>query len=253
VGRLNGKVAIITGAASGQGAVEAKLFAKEGAKVIATDFQDEMLNKVVNEIITQFGDVAIAVKHDVTDESDWEKVIKQGIERFGKIDILVNNAGISGQIGIELEMITVDEWNKVMNVNALGNLLGIKYVVPEMKKNESGSIVNISSLAGISGMAGLTPYTASKGATRIMTKAAAVQLGKENIRVNSIHPGYIYTPMTASILDNEEVKKTILADIPSSIIGEPEDVAYGVLFLASDEARFINGAELIIDGGQAAK
>lgn len=252
MGRLAGKVAIITGAASGQGAVEARLFAEEGAKVVATDMQEELLQSVVSEINSKFGDVSLAIKQNVAEENDWIKVVKQTIDKFGKIDILINNAGITGK-SLPLEEITVEEWNKVMNINALGNLLGIKHVVPEMKKVGQGSIVNVSSLAGIHGIGGISAYGASKGATRILTKGAARDLGPDHIRVNSIHPGFIETPMISNFTSNEDVKNHLISGVPLGYLGKPEDVAYTALFLASDEARFITGAELIIDGGQSIK
>lgn len=252
MGRLLGKVAIITGAAGGQGEAEARLFAKEGAKVVATDVQYELLQSVVNDINATYGDVALAIKHNVADENDWIEVVKQTVEKFGKVDILINNAGIVGKT-LPLEEITPDEWDKVMNINALGNLLGIKHVVPEMKKVGQGSIVNISSIAGINGLGGISAYSASKGATRTLTKGAAVTLGPDHIRVNSIHPGYIESPMTKDLLANEEIRKKFISDVPLGHIGTPEDVAYAALFLASDESRFINGEELVIDGGQSIK
>lgn len=252
MGRLSGKVAIITGAASGQGAIEARLFAKEGAKVVATDMQKELLQTVVEKINSKFGDVALAIQHNVAEENDWIHVVNQTIEKFGKIDILINNAGITGK-SLPLKEITVEEWSKVMDVNAFGNLLGIKHVVPEMKKLEQGAIVNISSLAGIHGMGGISAYGASKGATRILTKGAAKDLGPDHIRVNSVHPGYIETPMISNFTSDEEVKNQLISGVPLRYLGNPEDVAYAALFLASDEARFITGTELIIDGGQSIK
>lgn len=250
--RLENKVAIITGAASGQGAAEARLFAKEGAKVVATDMNDALLNEVVAEINAEFGDVAIAIKHDVAQEDNWVEVINQAVAKFGKIDVLVNNAGVSGRVH-DLDSITLDEWNFVMNINALGNFLGIKYVVPKMKENEGGSIVNISSIAGINGYGMLTPYAASKGASRLLAKGGANQLGPDNIRVNSVHPGFIETPMVAEYTKNEESRKYLESQIPLRRIGKPEDVANVVLFLASDESSFITGTEIIIDGGQSIK
>lgn len=250
--RLENKVAIITGAASGQGAAEARLFAKEGAKVVATDMNDALLNEVVAEINAEFGDVAIAIKHDVAQEDNWVEVINQAVAKFGKIDVLVNNAGVSGRVH-DLDSITLDEWNFVMNINALGNFLGIKYVVPKMKENEGGSIVNISSIAGINGYGMLTPYAASKGASRLLAKGGANQLGPDNIRVNSVHPGFIETPMVAEYTQNEESRKYLESQIPLRRIGKPEDVANVVLFLASDESSFITGTEIIIDGGQSIK
>ena len=252
MGRLSGKVAVITGAASGQGAMEARLFAREGAKVVATDLQLELLASVVGEINAEFGEAAVGIKHNVAEEEDWIRVVKQAVEQFGTIDILVNNAGIAGK-PLELADITVAEWNKIMNVNALGNFLGIKHVVPVMKKAGKGSIVNISSLAGISGLGGIGAYGASKGATRTLTKGAAKDLGPDHIRVNSIHPGFIETPMISGFMSDETVKNSLIAGIPLRYLGNSEDVAYAVLFLASDEARFITGAELVIDGGQSIK
>lgn len=253
MGRLDGKVAIITGAGSGQGAEEARIFAREGAKVVATDIQVDKVNAVAEEI-TSSGGEAFSFNHDVTKQEDWEMVVKETVNRFSKVDILINNAGIGGAEGFGLiDSIDLDGWNKFMTVNATSNFLGIKAVVPEMRKNGKGSIVNISSMAGIIGGAAGVHYTASKGATRLLTKGAAVELGPDNIRVNSIHPGFINTPMTSVVLDDEAMTTNALKDIPLGIIGEPEDVAYLALFLASDEARFITGAEHLIDGGQTAK
>ena len=253
MGRLSGKVAIITGAASGQGAAEAKLFAKEGAKVVATDLQEVLLANVVKEIIASGGE-ALAVRHNVTSEEDWADVIKEAVHAYGKVDILVNNAGIGGAEGFGLiDTIDLNGWNKFMNVNATGNFLGIKAVVPEMRKAGQGSIVNISSMAGLVGGAAGVHYTASKGATRLLTKGAAVELGVDKIRVNSVHPGFINTPMVSVVTEDKAMTETALKDIPIGYMGEPEDVANLVLFLASDEARFITGAEIAIDGGQTAK
>ena len=252
MGRLAGKVAIVTGAASGQGVAEARLFAQEGAKVVATDMNEALLNEVVAEINAKHSDAAIAIKHNVAEEADWIQVVNESVEKFGKVDVLVNNAGISGNIHA-LEEITVEEWHKVMNINALGNFLGMKHVVPEMRKVGGGSIVNISSLAGINGYGMLTPYAASKGATRILTKGAANQLGPDKIRVNSVHPGFVDTPMIAQYTSNEEAYNYLVSTIPLRTIAQPEDIAYAVLYLASDESRFVTGEELIIDGGQSIK
>ncbi|WP_062049728.1 SDR family NAD(P)-dependent oxidoreductase [Bacillus sp. JCM 19034] len=251
--RLSNKVAIITGAASGQGAEEAILFAQEGAKVVATDIQVELLNKVVKKIVDNGGD-AIAIEHNVTNEEHWTKVVEEAVKTYGKIDILVNNAGIGGAEGFgEIDTVDLNSWNKFMNINATGNFLGIKSVVPEMRKAGQGSIVNISSMAGLVGGAAGVHYTASKGATRLLTKGAAVELGPEKIRVNSVHPGFINTPMVSVVTEDKEMIENALKDIPIGYIGEPIDVAYLVLFLASDESRFITGAEIAIDGGQTAK
>lgn len=252
MGRLSGKVAIITGAASGMGAAEARLFAKEGAKVIATDMQEELLQTVVNEINSEHGEAVLALKHNVTEENEWKDVITRAVNEFGKIDILINNAGITGKLAA-IEDYTIEEWNKVMNINATGNFLGIKHAAPEMKNNGQGSIVNISSLAAMNGSAGVSAYTASKGAVRSLTKGAAVALGTDQIRVNSIHPGYIETPMLSGVTSNENLKNQLLSTVPLGYLGRPEDVAHCALFLASDESRFVSGIELIVDGGQSVR
>ncbi|UUI39378.1 SDR family NAD(P)-dependent oxidoreductase [Oceanobacillus oncorhynchi] len=247
MGRLTGKVAIITGAANGMGASEAKLFAQEGAKVIATDINDNVLDEVINEIKENGGD-AIGLKHNVTSEDEWKQVIQEAVTHYGKIDVLVNNAGVSSPKTIaQMEM---DEWNKVMDINLNGCVIGMKYVIPEMQKAGGGSLINISSIGGIVGMAGSSPYTAAKGALRSLSKSAAVEYGKDKIRVNSVHPGIIETPMTADSFADATPYYQTFTQLP--YFGNPEDVAYGVLFLASDESRFMTGAELVIDGGWTA-
>ncbi|MGJ9457370.1 glucose 1-dehydrogenase [Oceanobacillus sp. CF4.6] len=252
MGRLTGKVAIITGAAGGQGAAEARLFAKEGANVVATDMQDELLRKTVKEINVEFGDKVIGLKHDVGNEDEWKNVVSETIRSFGQVNILVNNAGIAGNAEASLEESEVSEWEKVLRVNTIGNFLGIKAVTPELKKLGSGSIINISSIAAIVGRQGGFAYQSSKGATRALTKAVAINLAPNNIRVNSIHPGIIQTPMVDSAITKEtlEFMKTT---VPLGFIGDPEDVAYTALFLASDEARFVTGAEIVVDGGTIAQ
>ncbi len=249
MGRLDGKVAIITGAAMGMGALEAKMFAKEGARVVATDLQEEKLKEVVGEI-NEKGGKAIAVKHDVASEAGWKEVVKQAVDAFGKVNVLVNNAGIV--IQKNAEQITLDEWNKLMDINLTGNFLGIKYVIPEMRKAGGGSIINISSVSGIIGIGGAA-YNASKGGNRTLTKNVAVDFAKDNIRVNSVHPGVIATTMTQSILADKEQKAYLESITPLPRLGKPEDIANGVLFLASDESSFMTGSELVIDGGLLAK
>lgn len=247
MGRLANKVAIITGAASGQGAEEARLFAKEGAKVIATDVQFEMLEAVVKEI-TENGGEAIAVKHDVTSAEGWNTVVATAVKEFGKVDILVNNAGITGMITQTIEDLDESTWDRILDINTKGPYLGIKAVIPEMKKAGGGSIVNISSLSGINGV-GNAAYNSSKGGIRLLTKNVALDYGKHNIRANSVHPGTIDTPMIEMFTGNKEVREMTLAGIPLNVLGEPSDIAYGVLYLASDESKFVTGTELIIDGG----
>ncbi|WP_242363690.1 SDR family NAD(P)-dependent oxidoreductase [Limosilactobacillus antri] len=252
--RLKDKVAIITGAASGQGAAEARLFLQEGAQVIATDIQFDLLKKQARKLAEQFGDRIHPVIHDVTKESDWQKVVSVAIEKFGKLDILVNNAGIGvTDTTSSLMDSTVDDWHHFMDINALAHFIGVKAVVPYMKKNGQGSIVNTSSLASVQGIAGASPYTASKGASRSFTKGVARELGKFNIRVNAVLPGWIVTPMMQQFTLSKEKLDNLIGAIPLGYLGNPEDVGYAVLFLASDEARFVNGAELVIDGGQSAR
>ena len=246
--RLKGKVAIITGAATGQGAEEAKLFAKEGAKVVATDIQEEKLKKAVEGIKAEGGE-AIAVKHDVTSEDEWKEVVKRAVDSFGSVTVLVNNAGIAAQNNAEKT--SLEEWDKVMDINAKGTFLGIKYVIPEMRKAGVGSIINISSISGILGM-GSAAYNASKGAVRTLTKNVAADYAKENIRVNSVHPGVIATAMTDEMLEVKETREAFEQMTPMPQLGKPIDVAYGVLYLASDEAAFVTGMEMIIDGGMVA-
>jgi cyclopentanol dehydrogenase len=252
-GRLDGKVAIITGAAQGQGAAEAHMFAEEGAKVVATDIQGEAVDATVAEIVAEGGD-AIALAHDVASEEQWTTVVATAVEKYGKIDVLVNNAGIGGAAGFgDLDTIDVEGWDRFMTVNARGTFLGVKAVVPEMRKVGNASIVNISSIAGLVGGAAGVHYTASKGATRLLSKGLAVELGRDGIRVNSVHPGFIDTPMVSVVTEDEAASKAAIAGIPIGYIGQPEDVAHLVLFLASDEARFVTGAEIAIDGGATAQ
>lgn len=254
MGRLAGKVAIITGAAGGQGKVEAKLFAKEGASVVLTDLNEELLMQTVKEINDEMnGEVVIGIKHNVGVEQDWEVVVAQTVQRFGKVDILINNAAIPGKTRENVWEIDADETRNILNVNAVGVLLGIKAVMPEMKKVGKGSIVNISSAAalvgGVSG--GAVAYSASKGAVYSLTKEIALDVGKDGVRVNSVYPGLINTPILDAF--EAEIKNKIIENIPVGFIADPLDIAYGVLYLASDESRFVTGTELVIDGGYTAK
>ena len=252
--RLIDKVALITGAASGQGAAETALFVKEGAKVIATDVNTKLLNQHADTLREQYGDVILPLKLDVTQEDQWIAAIDKGVDKFGKIDVLVNNAGIGVTDKTSgLTDSTVTDWHRFMDTNAMAHFLGMKHVVPVMKKNGGGSIINISSLASVQGIAGASPYTASKGASRAFTKGAARDLGKYNIRVNSVLPGWIVTPMMQAFTLNKQLLDSLIDGIPLGHLGDPEDVAYPVLFLASDEAKYVNGAELIVDGGQSVR
>lgn len=251
MGRLNGKVAIITGASTGMGAYEAELFAREGAKVVATDIQEEALKDNVERIKKNGGEI-IWIKHDVSLEDSWKSVIDITIETYGQIDILINNAGVPSKHKGILK-VTLEEWNSTMSVNATGVYLGMKSVINEMIKSGGGSIVNISSIAGIVGSSSSTAYTATKGAVRSLTKNVAIDYAKNKIRVNSVHPGFIATPMVKEQLNNNERRAFIESSTPLPYLGKPEDVAYGVLYLASDEAKFVTGTELVIDGGYIAK
>ncbi|MDC8107144.1 glucose 1-dehydrogenase [Chryseobacterium sp. B21-037] len=249
--RLLGKVAIITGAASGMGAVEAKLIAQEGAQVFLTDINEEKLKAVSQEIITLGGSAAYMV-HDVSDEKQWSSVINEVIRLYGKINILVNNAAIIGDIESPLEERSVKEFNKVLNINLTSQFIGMKSVIPFMKKVKGGSIINISSIGGIVGSAGGTGYTASKGGSRLLSKGAAVELAPFNIRVNSVHPGFVDTSMSKNMPNYEAFKKMAVEGTPLRRGGKEEEIAYGVIFLASDESSFVTGTELIIDGGNTA-
>lgn len=248
--RLANKVAIITGAAGGMGKADALLFAKEGAKVAVTDMQEDKLQEVVREIVANGGE-AIGFKQDVASEEDWIRVATETVAKFGKIDILVNNAGVSDSTPF-LDQ-TVENWEKIMSINVTSVFLGQKHVIPHMIEAGGGSIINISSIAGLTGGSGTGPYTASKGAVRLLTKATAVDYAKHNIRANSIHPGYIETPMTVDLLKDESMRQWFLSQTPIPRLGKPEDIASGALFLASDESSYITGVELPIDGGYYAK
>jgi len=257
MGRLIGKVALISGAARGQGAAEAKLFANEGAKVLIGDMLDEAGMKVGAEI-RELGGEATYVHLDVTSEEDWISAIRAAVDRHGKLDILVNNAGISGtrQEGVPtgIEDASVEAWDQVLDVNAKGVFLGTKHAIPELRKADGGSIINISSIAGLVGLGRSSgAYAASKGAVRLLTKSTAVQYAKEGIRCNSVHPGWIDTPMTERSLSVPENRGDRINRTPLGRIGTVDDIAYGVLFLASDEASFITGSELVIDGGYTAQ
>ena len=246
--RLEGKVAIVSGAARGMGAAEARIFAREGAKIVIGDLLEEEGMRVASEIGEAGGD-ALFVRLDVTDEASWRSAVTATVERFGKVDILVNNAAI---LRVQRLLETTEEiWDEVMDVNVKGTFLGAKAVIPEMRKAGGGSIINISSGAGITGSQRNTAYHASKGAVRIFTKSAAIQYAGENIRVNSVHPGPIDTDMLASSLSTENARRP--EDVPLGRAGRPEEVAYGVLYLASDESSFVTGSEVVIDGGRTAE
>lgn len=248
--RLENKVALISGGARGMGAVEAKMFASEGAKVVIADMLEEE-GKQTEAEINEAGGECVFVRLDVTDEDAWKDAVAEAVTRYGKLDILVNNAGIARINSVEDT--TSEEWDLVMDINAKGVFLGTKTVLPELRKAGGGSIVNISSIAGLTG-GRTSSYAASKGAVRLLTKSTAIQYASEGIRCNSVHPGVIETPMTIPImLNTKEGRELNESRSPMGRIGRPEDIAYGVLFLASDESSFMTGSELVIDGGLTAQ
>lgn len=248
--RLANKVAIITGAGSGMGEAAAGLFAKEGAKVVATDINLEAVEAVAAKI-REAGGEAIAVKHNVADKNEWDNVIAKTVEAYGKLDILVNNAGIS--VSKDFMEQTEEDFMRGFAINTNSVMHGMQVAIPQMEANGGGSIVNISSIAGLTGMSGAGVYTASKGAVRSITKAAAVDYGKKNIRVNSIHPGYIVTPMSQQFMESDDYRPYFLSQIALPELGKAIEVANAMLFLASDEASHITGIELPVDGGVTAK
>ena len=232
------------------GAEEARIFAREGAKVIIGDISEDE-GKAVKAQIAEAGGQALFVRLDVTEESDWTNAVDQAVSRFGKLDILVNNAGISSRAFTDDT--AIDAWDKIMEVNSKGVFLGTRAAVPKMLEAGGGSIINISSIMGLVGSAGGHPaYNASKGAVRIFSKAMAVRHGKDDIRVNSVHPGFM-PPMASGIAYDQEQRRGSLEQTPLGREGRIEEVANAVLFLASDEASYITGAELAVDGGFTAK
>ena len=248
MGKLDGKVALISGGARGQGAAEAKLFAEEGAKVVLGDILDEQGQQVEAEI-NELGGDALYVHLDVTSEADWESAVEAAVSRYGKLDILVNNAAIVIQKAA-IEDRTGDEWDRIFEVNAKGVFLGTKHAIPEMRKAGGGSIVNISSVAGIGQSMHQEPaYAASKGAVRIFSKVTASQHAADGIRCNSVHPGPIDTDMLHSSMGSPEGLENRLTRVPLRRMGTAEEIAKGVLYLASDDSSYVTGSELVIDGG----
>jgi len=260
--RLSGKVAIVTGGASGIGAATARLFAQHGASVLLTD-SNASLGKSIEAEIASAGGTASFTEQDVRSEGRWSAIVDQAEKAWGRVDILCNIAGISGRdpkqniqtgqtAGPRLADQTLEHWNLVMEINATGVFLGTKAAVPAMQRAGGGSIINISSICGIVGSHANAAYHASKGAVRIFSKAAAIQYAPERIRVNSVHPGFVDTPMTAPGHSNPEVARKRMEATPLGRFGTPYDIAAGCLYLASDESSWVTGTELVIDGGMTA-
>jgi cyclopentanol dehydrogenase len=261
-GRLVGKVALVTGAASGIGAETARLFARHGASVFLTDMNVAPGTAVADEIVRNKGTAMFAAQ-DVRDEAVWASIVARVESVYGHLDILCNIAGISGRdpkqniqtshtAGPRLAEQSLEQWNKVMEINATGVFLGTRAAIPAMQRAGGGSIINISSICGIVGSHANAAYHASKGAVRIFSKAAALQYAPDRIRVNSVHPGFVDTPMTAPGHSNPEIAKKRLEATPLGRFGTPHDIAAGCLYLASDESSWVTGSELVIDGGMTA-
>lgn len=252
MGKLDRKVALISGGARGQGAAEARRFVQEGAKVVFGDVRDAEGKKVEEAIRGEGGD-AVYVHLDVADEADWRSAVQTATSRYGRLDVLVNNAGIVIP-RVSIEERTVEEWDRVMAINARGVFLGTKHAIPAMRRSGGGSIVNISSVAGIGQSLHQEPaYAASKGAVRIFTKVTASQHAKDKIRCNSVHPGPIDTEMLHGAMPDPEVLKARLQRVPLGRMGTVDEVVTAVLYLASDDSSYVTGSELVIDGGALAQ
>ena len=248
--RLGGKVALISGGARGQGAAEARLFAREGASVVIGDVLVAPGREVEAEI-NKAGGNAVFVRLDVRKESDWRNAIEMAVERFGKLDILVKNAAI--YLTVPLEHTTEEEWDEAMEINAKGVFLGTKHAIPAMRRAGGGSIINISSMGGLAAIGPGGAYAVSKGGVRLLTKHTAIQHAREGIRANAVYPGPIETEMFASSTPTSEGRAATIALVPLGRIGTVEEVAYGALFLASDESSYVTGADLVIDDGVTAQ
>ena len=254
--RVVGKVALVTGGAMGIGRACAELLSAEGAAVVVTDRELAEGQKVA-EGLTALGRRALFIDDDVSREDSWERAIDECISTYGRLDILVNNAGV-GWFG-DVEHTTLEDWRRLLSVNLDGVFLGIKHAIPAMRIGGAGSIINLSSIEGLVGDPSLAAYNASKGAVRLLSKSAALYCAKAktNIRVNSVHPGYIWTPMVRKSVESsghaDEIRRGLEAMHPIGHLGQPSDVAYGVLYLASDESAFVTGSELVIDGGYTAQ
>ena len=250
MGRVADKVVLVTGAGSGIGRATAKLLAAEGATVIVSD-----INAAGGqETVQQIGGKARFEEHDTSHEDDWKRIVEDILEREGKLNGLANNAGISGPYPATFETETLEQWRRMLSVNVEGVFLGCKHAVPAMRQSGGGSIVNTSSLAAFLATPDLSAYGASKGAVRQFTKTVAIDCARKGykVRCNSVHPGVIMTPMGESVLPSDKARDRMKKRIPIGDFGQPEDIAYGILYLISDESRFVTGTELVIDGGMNA-
>ncbi|HKQ23776.1 MAG TPA: glucose 1-dehydrogenase [Burkholderiales bacterium] len=244
--RLKNKIALVTGAASGMGESAARIFAREGAKVVAADILEKEGGAVVASIVSTGGE-SMFLRMDVSDEDQWRDSVRATVRRYGRLDVLVNNAGISGAVP---ERMSTEYFDKLMAVNARGTFLGMKYAIPEMQKAGGGAIVNLSSISGFVGQEFVhMGYNGAKAAIRMMTKSAAVQYAKDGIRVNSVHPGVMPPMRTSVTAADPKIRQKVLESIPMRRAGRVEEAAYAILFLASDEASYITGTELVVDGG----
>jgi NAD(P)-dependent dehydrogenase (short-subunit alcohol dehydrogenase family) len=252
-GRVAGKVALVSGGASGLGAESGRRLAREGAKVMLTDLAAERGQAVVDEILAAGGEAAF-MTHDVTDEARWQEVVAATVARFGGLDVLVNSAGIGG--GQPLLEATLEGWRQVTGINLDGTFLGLRHAAPVMAQAGGGSIINLSSILGKVGLPGAAAYCASKGGVAMLTKAAALELAGAGVRVNSVHPGFIETPMVTEAFrtsDNgNEMRDMIVSRHALGRLGAPREIADAIVFLASDESSFMTGAELVVDGGYTA-
>jgi len=249
--RVSGKVALISGGSGGIGAASAKLLAREGAAVVIADILVDQ-GKATEAQIAEAGGRVQFVSLDVTSEESWRWAVKNAVDNFGRLDIVVNSAGVVHRGGIEET--TVEDWDRVMDVNVKGVFLGTRAAISDMRKAGGGSIINISSINGLVGSSTSgSSYHASKGAVRIFSKSVAIQYAKDNIRVNSVHPGYVDSPMTQAYHGIPEIRQERIAKTPIGRLGTTEDIALGILYLASDESSYVTGSELVIDGGMTAQ
>ena len=254
-GRVAGKVALITGGASGIGAESARRLAREGAAVIITDLSVDAGEALAGEI-TGAGGQAHFIAHDVTSESDWERAVGQGVAKFGRLNILLNNAGIA-QTGLTLMTHSLEDWRRTLSINLDRVFLGLRYTGPAIAESGGGSVINVSSIMGKVASPGAAAYCASKGGVLMLTKAAALEWAPLNIRVNSIHPGYIDTPLVSKVIreveNGNELREVLISRHALGRLGLPREIADAVVFLASDESSFMTGSELVVDGGYTAQ